>query len=77
MKRVDICRAVVLIVLALFSFASVAMAENVKNSLTFSPMVGAHIFKPSEGFQNTGFVGMNFGYNFTKKLGCGTRWNSV
>ncbi len=50
-------------------FPTTVLAENRAGSFNISPMVGAHIFKESEGFQNSGFVGLNVGYNFTKNWG--------
>lgn len=58
-----------LVVLAVFGFVSISVAGNRAGSFSVSPMAGAHIFKQSEGLRNTGFVGLNLGYNFTKNWG--------
>ena len=68
--RIHFSRSVLLgLVMIGLCFPAVVMAENRAGSFNISPMVGAQIFKESEGFQNAGFLGLNLGYNFTKNWG--------
>jgi OOP family OmpA-OmpF porin len=66
----DLNRLVTLLaIFAVSVLATAAEASNRAGSFSLSPMVGTQIFQESEGYDNTGFVGLNLGYNFTKHVG--------
>ncbi len=69
MKNGFIRLVTLLAIFAVSVLATAAEAENRAGSFTVSPMAGTQIFQESEGYDNTGFVGLNLGYNFTKHLG--------
>lgn len=58
-----------LALVTVFGLTPQAEAANRAGAITLSPMVGAHIFDKNEGFKNSGFIGLNLGYNFTKNWG--------
>ncbi len=64
-----LCRLTMLAMVLMFGLTSFAEAANRAGAFTLSPMLGTHLFSPSDDFRNSQFVGLKLGYNFTKSWG--------